>query len=82
MTNNFYLELDECWGMGMIAKYAVKQNYFDSGLPNDILFNNNVPSGIWDDTDASALYPDLNDFEDYQAYQPPCKFTYLDSSKY
>lgn len=48
----------------------VKQNYFEP----DMLFNTNVPNGVWDDTDGSALYPDLTDFEDYQAYQPPCKF--------
>lgn len=27
---------------------------------------NNVPNGVWEDSDAGIMYPDLQDFEDYQ----------------
>lgn len=48
---------------------TVKQNYFEPpAMPSDILFNNNVPVGVWDDPDA-----EFQDIEDYpQYYQPPC----------
>lgn len=51
---------------------TVKQNYFEPNLMNDIQFNNNVPAGVWDDPDN--VYPDINDFEDYQSYQPACEY--------
>lgn len=34
-------------------------------LSNDIMVNN-VPNGVWEDSDAGIMYPDLQDFEDYQ----------------
>lgn len=48
----------------------VKQNFYDRDLSNDILVNNNVPNGIWDDNDVSVFYPDLQEMDDYQPYQP------------
>lgn len=57
---------------GSISHTTVKPNIFDRDLSNDILINNNVPNGVWEDSDAGILYPDLQELEDYQAYQQPC----------
>lgn len=27
---------------------------------------NNLPNGVWEDSDAGIMYPDLQDFEEYQ----------------
>lgn len=53
--------------------YTVKQNYFEPNLFNDIPLNNNVPAGVWDDPEN--MYLDINDFEDYQSYQPACEYS-------
>lgn len=45
----------------------VKQNFYDRDLSN---VNNNVPNGVWDDNDVSVFYPDLQEMDDYQPYQP------------
>lgn len=50
---------------------TVKQSYFEPNHLNDIQLNSNVPAGVWDDPDN--VYPDINDFEDYQSYQPACE---------
>lgn len=34
-----------------------------------------MPAGVWDDPDN--VYPDINDFEDYQSYQPACECVWI-----
>lgn len=60
----------------LITTTKVKQNYYEPGLPNDIFFNN-VPNGVWDGPIGNALYPDLQELDDYPIYQQPaCKFIF------
>jgi len=49
-------------------KRGVNQNIYGRDLSNDIAVNNNIPRGVWDDDDASVLYPELQDYEDYNSY--------------
>lgn len=47
---------------------------FEHDLSNDILINNNdIPNGVWEDSDAGILYPDLQDLDEYSPYSQPCK---------
>lgn len=53
--------------------YEVKQNFYEPGMPSDLLFNNNIPAGNWDDPEENSPYAEFQDLEDYpQYYQPPC----------
>lgn len=54
----------------IVDRKKVKQNFYDRDLSNDIVVNNNnLPNGIWDDSDVSVFYPDLQETENYQPYQ-------------
>lgn len=68
-----YFLLFSFWLNLFVFRTKVKQNFYEPGLANDFLLNNNIPNGVWDDAEASALYPDLQELEDYPAYQPPCQ---------
>ncbi|XP_055295321.1 uncharacterized protein LOC129565023 [Sitodiplosis mosellana] len=53
-------------------KRGVKQNFYEPGMPSDLLFNNNIPAGNWDDPEENSPYAEFQDLEDYpQYYQPP-----------
>lgn len=55
----------------------VKQNFYEPGMPSDLLFNNNVPVGVWDDPEENSPFSEFQDIEDYpQYYQPPCSYTF------
>lgn len=51
---------------------AANGQYFNRGtgdLYKDIsneLYANNIPNGVWDDSEPALLYPDLQDLDDYQ----------------
>lgn len=53
----------------------VKQNFYEPGMPSDLLFNNNIPAGNWEDPEENSPYAEFQDLEDYpQYYQPPCQY--------
>lgn len=55
----------------------MKQSYYEPGMPRDVLFNNNVPAGIWDDTEENGPLSEFQDLDDYpQYYQPACEYPF------
>lgn len=46
-------------------------------MPSDLLFNNNIPAGNWDDPEENSPYAEFQDIEDYpQYYQPACQYLF------
>lgn len=46
-------------------------------MPSDVLFNNNVPAGIWDEPEENIPFNEFQDLDDYpniQYYQPACSY--------
>lgn len=47
-------------------------------MPSDVLFNNNVPAGIWDEPEENIPFNEFQDLDDYpniQYYQPACSYS-------
>lgn len=53
---------------------TVNPNIYGRDLSNDIILNNNIPHGVWDDGDASILYPELQEYDDYNTYPSLCMY--------
>ncbi|XP_031624217.1 uncharacterized protein LOC116341354 [Contarinia nasturtii] len=56
----------------ILQKRGVKQSFYEPNMQSDLLYNNNIPLGSWDDPEENTPYSEFQDLEDYpQYYQQP-----------
>lgn len=61
----------------MCESMSVKQSFYEPGMQSDLLFNNNIPVGTWDDPEENSPFSEFQDLEDYpQYYQQPCQYIF------